>query len=145
VLPDATLRSIADNLAALHLDPVLHLKIAIAVVAPLIRDETKPNGANPSGGPPKQRRRVGNRATRIRKRHASKPALRAPIPISYDGQTFPSRGALARHLALILKRSVVTLAQALRTRRDDAGRTFASISSPRPRGPSPTTTRRSCS
>jgi hypothetical protein len=120
VLPDATLRSIADNLAALRLDPVLHLKIAVAVVAPLIRDETRPNGADPKGGPPVQGRRVGNRAARIRKRRASKPALRAPIQIYYDGQTFPSRGALAKHLAPILKRSVVTLAHALRTRRDDA-------------------------
>jgi len=30
MLPDAGLRSIADNLAALHLDPVLHLKIVAA-------------------------------------------------------------------------------------------------------------------
>jgi len=33
VLPDAALRSIADNLARLSLDPVLHLKVAVAVVA----------------------------------------------------------------------------------------------------------------
>jgi hypothetical protein len=120
VLPDAALRSIADNLAALRLDPLLHLKIVAAIVGPLIRDEAGPNGADPNSGPPMLRRRVGKRAARIRKRHASKPALRAPIPISYDGQTFPSRGALARHLAPILKRSVTTLAHALRTRRDDA-------------------------
>ena len=36
MLPDAALRSIADNLAALRLDPVLHLKIIVAVVGPLM-------------------------------------------------------------------------------------------------------------
>jgi hypothetical protein len=36
VLSDVALRSIADNLAALRLDPVPHLKIAVAIVGPLM-------------------------------------------------------------------------------------------------------------
>ena len=47
MLPDAALRSIADNLAALNLDPVLHLKIAVAVavVGPLMRGASEPGAA----------------------------------------------------------------------------------------------------
>ncbi|MGC2787268.1 MAG: hypothetical protein WA397_26270 [Roseiarcus sp.] len=39
MVPDAMLRSIAENLAALNLEPLLHLKIVAAVVAPLVSGE----------------------------------------------------------------------------------------------------------
>lgn len=45
MLPDAALALIADNLARLSLDPVLYLKVAGAVVGPLMRAHAKPNGA----------------------------------------------------------------------------------------------------
>ena len=115
MLPDAALRRVADNLAALRLDPVLHLKIAVAVVGPLMREDEKsvlkiaPISEPDRGGPHKMA------AARTRKS-----GLRPPIAISYKGQTFPSRGAMAKYLAPILKRSAVTLTHALREHGDDA-------------------------
>jgi hypothetical protein len=48
MLSDAALLAIAENLAKLKLPPVLHLKIAVAVVAPLMGGgATAPNGAGP--------------------------------------------------------------------------------------------------
>ena len=44
---DAALRSIADNLAALRLDLVLHLKTAVAIVAPLMGGAGEPVPAPP--------------------------------------------------------------------------------------------------
>jgi len=115
VLPDAALRRIADNLAALRLDPLLHLKIAAAVVGPLMREDEKsvlkvaPISEPDRGGPYKK--------TAASKRRSG---LRPPIAISYKGQTFPSRGAMAKYLAPILKRSAGTLTDALRQHGDDA-------------------------
>ena len=115
MLPDAALRRIADNLAALRLDPVLHLKIAAAVVGPLMREDEKsvlkvaPISEPDRGGPYKK--------TAASKRRSG---LRPPIAISYKGQTFPSRGAMAKYLAPILKRSAGTLTDALRQHGDDA-------------------------
>ena len=70
MFPDAALRSIADNLAALCLDPVLHLKIAVAVVGPLMGGGvTAPNPAPPKplspprkAAPPKKAVFAGKRA-----------------------------------------------------------------------------------
>ena len=114
MLPDAALRRVADNLAALRLDPVLHLKIAVAVVGPLIRGRKSvlkiaPISKPDRGGPHK-----------MAAAHTRKSGLRPPIAISYKGQTFPSRGAMAKYLAPILKRSAVTLTHALRQHGDDA-------------------------
>jgi hypothetical protein len=48
MLSDAALLAIAENLAKLKLPPALHLKIAVAVVAPLMGGgATAPNGAGP--------------------------------------------------------------------------------------------------
>jgi hypothetical protein len=115
VLSDAALRRVVDNLAALKLDPVLHLKIAVAVVGPLMSDDEKsvhriaPIFDADRGGP------HTNAAARKRKS-----GLRPPIAITYKGETFPSRGAMAKHLALTLKRSAVTLTHTLRELGDDA-------------------------
>jgi hypothetical protein len=51
VLPDAALRSIANNLASLRLDPLLHLKIAAVVVGTLMHSDARvprANGADPN-------------------------------------------------------------------------------------------------
>jgi hypothetical protein len=54
MLSDQTLEQIAANLACLALPPALHLRVAVAVVAPLLGEaksqvgtqpEPKPNGA----------------------------------------------------------------------------------------------------
>jgi hypothetical protein len=42
MIPDAALRSIADNLAALRVDPITYLRVAVAVVGSLIVGETEP-------------------------------------------------------------------------------------------------------
>jgi hypothetical protein len=117
VLPDAALRSIADNLAALRLDPLLHLKIVAAVVAPLMRgDVTAPS---PSPLTPPKPRSSPRRAAARRKAQARK-GKPEPIPTVYDGQIFPSRSAAAAHLAPILGKSATTLARALLDAGDDA-------------------------
>jgi len=53
-------------------------------------------------------------------RHQARKGKREPIPIVYEGQIFPSRGAMAKHLAPILGKSAVTLARALLNAGDDA-------------------------
>jgi hypothetical protein len=109
MLSDVTLRSIADNLAALRLDPLLHLKIAAAIVAPLMRgDATAPSPAplSPSKLRSPPRKPAPRRKARARK---GKPE---PIRTVYHGQIFPSRGAMAKHLAPILGKSATTLARA---------------------------------
>jgi hypothetical protein len=50
MLSDVALRLIADNLARLRLDPLLHLKIAAAVVGPLMGSEVM--APSVSGRPP---------------------------------------------------------------------------------------------
>jgi hypothetical protein len=117
VLPDAALRSIADNLAALRLDPLLHLKIAAAVVAPLMRGDATAPSPRPLT-PPKPRSSPRRAATR-RKAQARK-GKPEPVPTVYDGQIFPSRGAMAKHLVPILGKSATTLARALIDAGDDA-------------------------
>lgn len=42
IIPDATLRAIAENLVLLGLDPVLHAKVTIAVFTPLIEHQPTP-------------------------------------------------------------------------------------------------------
>jgi hypothetical protein len=101
---------IADNLAALRLDPLLQLKIAAAIVAPLMRGDA--NSARLT--PPKPRKAAPRRKAKARK---GKPE---PIPIVYEGETFPSRSAMAAHLAPILGKSPSTLAGALLAAGDDA-------------------------
>jgi hypothetical protein len=101
------LQSIADNLTALRLDPLLHLKIPNAIVAPLLApDGLQPPGAILPTPPPEQlaggRRRPSRRA---RKRKRSE-----PVPIAYDGQTFP----LAVRLPSISRRSSARFPAALR-------------------------------
>jgi hypothetical protein len=119
VLPDTALRSIADNLTRLRLDPVLHLKIAVAVVAPLMRDDGIPASRAIGSGPnppnlSNARRKVA--ATRAHKRKGRP----EPIPIVYNGKIFPSRGAMAKHLAAAVGKSPTTLARALLDAGDDA-------------------------
>jgi hypothetical protein len=58
---DAALRSIADNLAALRLDPVLHLKIAVAIVAPLMGGAGEPVPAPPPRNPRVQPKTASSR------------------------------------------------------------------------------------
>jgi hypothetical protein len=119
MLSDVALRSIADNLAALRLDPLLHLKITAVVVAPLMRSDApvpSANGADPN--PPSPRGRL-RKATPPKKARARK-GKREPIPIVYDGKIFPSRGAMAKHLAPILGKSAATLMRALIDAGDDA-------------------------
>jgi hypothetical protein len=65
MLSDAALRSIADNLAALNLDPVAYLRVAVAVVGQLMGDHAsdrveapaapKPNGAGNGAHRPRTR------------------------------------------------------------------------------------------
>jgi hypothetical protein len=118
VLAHAALKSIADNLAAMRLDPVLHLKIAVAVVGPLMGgggvmastlDPSVP--PKPNSPPSLVKSRVKNAAqpknAKARKRRPE------PVPTVYDGQIFRSRGAMAKHLAPILGKSTTTLARAL--------------------------------
>jgi hypothetical protein len=82
-------------------------------------------GARPNGSR-RVRRKIHSKALKAlisRKENGARrrnPGQNEPIPLSYDGQTFPSRGALARHLAPIVKRSVSTMIQMLRTNDDDA-------------------------
>jgi hypothetical protein len=114
MLSNVALRSIADNLAALRLDPVQHLKIIAAVVAPLMRGEADSARSTPLT-PAKPR---SPKAGKARKRGYGK--SKEPIPIAYDGQTFPSRGAMAKHLSSILGKSVPTLSRALMEAGDDA-------------------------
>jgi hypothetical protein len=110
---------------------VLHLKIAIAVVAPLMGDgaptpAAKPNGAHP---PPARGKARGKAKAKA---------------LSFNGQVFPSRGALAKHLAPIVKRSVSTMIQMLRTNHDDAAavvRHYQPNGADKPRSLSATATR----
>jgi hypothetical protein len=69
MLPDAALQSIADNLAGLRLDPLLHLKIAVAVVAPLLGQDIAPteiaeirNLDKPAETPGRAGRRLSSRS-----------------------------------------------------------------------------------
>jgi hypothetical protein len=57
MLPDAALRSIASNLARLSLDPVLHLKIAAAVVGPLMNAPPEKAKNIPAASSPRPARR----------------------------------------------------------------------------------------
>jgi hypothetical protein len=123
MLPDAALRSIADNLAALRLDPLLHLKIAAAIVAPLM--EGNANQAPPKPHSPSRKAAPSKKA---KARKGNKPEA---IPIAYDGKIFPSRGAMAKHLAPILGKSVATLTRALIDPATTPRRSFAAISPPR--------------
>jgi hypothetical protein len=139
VLPDTALRLIADNLARLNLDPVLHLKIAAAIVAPLMRgDITAPNPA-----PPKPHSPLKKSAPR-RKAQARK-GKPEPIPTVYDGQIFPSRGAMANHLAPMLGKSATTLARALLDAGDDAEAVVRLYQPPAPQRTFSHDDRRSCS
>ena len=131
MLPDAALRSIADNLAALRLDPLLHLKIAAAVVAPLMRGDATAMSPAPLT-PPKSRSSLRRAAPR-RKAQARK-GKPEPIPTVYEGQIFPSRGAMANHLAPMLGKSATTLARALLDAGDDAD---AVVRRYRPEEPAP--------
>jgi hypothetical protein len=102
----------------LRLDPLLHLKIAAAVVAPLMRSDApipRANGADSDPPSPRSRRRKAAPPKRARARK-SKPE---PIPVVYNGQIFPSRGATAKHLAPILSKRATTLARALIDAGDD--------------------------
>jgi hypothetical protein len=116
MLSDVALRSIADNLAALRLDPLLHLKIAAAVVGPLMRGDVMAPRPEPlaSPRPLSRHRKAAPPKAQARK---GKPE---PIPTVYDGRVFPSRGAMAKHLAPILGKSATTLARALLDAGDDA-------------------------
>jgi hypothetical protein len=69
-------------------------------------DATAPSPA-PSKPLSPPRRAAPSKKARARK---GKPE---PIPIVYDGQIFPSRGAAAKHLARILGKSPSTLTRAL--------------------------------
>jgi hypothetical protein len=116
MLPDAALRSIADNLAALRLDPLLHLKIAAAVVGPLMEGDVMAPRPEPLASPRPLNRHRKAAPTKAQARKG-KPE---PIPIVYHGKIFPSRGAMAKHLAPILGKSAATLARALIHAGDDA-------------------------
>src|SRR5262249_23604436 len=107
------------------------LKIAAAIVAPLMRgDITAPNPAPLT--PPKPLSSSGRAAPRRRARaRKGKPE---PVPTVYEGQIFPSRGAMAKHLAPILGKSATTLARALHDASDDAE---AVVRSYRPEEPAP--------
>ena len=107
VLPDAARRSIAHALAGLNLDPVVRLRI-IAALAPILLDpasEAKPNGVAPPPRPHSPPRKAA--PPRKAQRPKSKPQ---PIPTVCDGKIFPSRGAMAKHLAPILGKSATTRA-----------------------------------
>jgi hypothetical protein len=118
MLSDVALRSIALNLAALSLDPLLHLKIAAAIVAPLMEGDATAPIPTPLT-PPKPHRSPSRKAAPPKKTKARKGKPEA-VPIVYDGEIFPSRSAMARHLAPILGKSAVTLARALLDAGDDA-------------------------
>jgi hypothetical protein len=118
MLSDVALRSIADNLAALRLDPLLHLKIAAAIVAPLMEgDVTAPS---PAPLTPHKLRSPPRKAA-LRRKPPARKGRAGPVPTVYDGRVFPSRVAMARRLAPILGKSANTIASALLQAGDDAG------------------------
>jgi hypothetical protein len=117
MLSDVALRSIAYNLAALRLDPLLHLKIAAAIVAPLMRGDATAQSSQPLS--PLKLRSPPKKAPPRKKAWARK-VKPEPIPIVHNGKIFPSRGAMAKHLATVLGKSPTTLARALLDAGDDA-------------------------
>jgi hypothetical protein len=109
VLPDAALRSIADSLAALRLDPVLHLKVA--VVAPLMGGEATVPSREPAHLPKIAVPRKAAAAKKAAKRKA-KPE------IAFEGETY-SRTAQAGLLATRFERSASAVIHMLRAHNND--------------------------
>ena len=102
MLPDAELRAIAANLAALRLDPVLHLKIAVAVVAPLMRESGPEKRAAIEDAlrqdPAATIRAVAKRCKAARNTVASvRAAMQAPTGGARKGPLERARSALARY------------------------------------------------
>jgi hypothetical protein len=144
VLPDAALRSIAVNLAALRLDPLTHMRV-VAALAPTLLETSNPAKNIPENipapeikadGARKPRRRIPNRSDskrpppelagrkkaapkrKLASARNGKPLPGTPIEIAFEGETY-SRTALAELLANRFERSASAIIHMLRTHDDD--------------------------
>ena len=111
------LDEVAARIAAMHFDAATIFKLGVAL-APIVLSEPEPNGVDYD--PPPRRRRPPARTNGAQHANGVKRSrANAPIPLSYDGQTFPSCSKLAAHLAPIMGRSVSTITAILRANHND--------------------------
>jgi hypothetical protein len=95
VLSDAALRSIADNLAALHLDPLTHMRVVAALAPALIdKSEPPPIRSESVNGARKPKRRAA--AKRGRAAARAKPLPGTPIEIAFEGETYSRKAGVGR-------------------------------------------------